>query len=125
MRSSRSTLRSFALLLALTGVLFRGLIPAGFMPSTLQAADRPALLVLCSHGQLDIQGTDDGDGGTGHSSFDQCPFGAATGPALPGSVTEFAFASVPGDAPAPSLTAPPYSGSIRLQPPARGPPLPS
>jgi hypothetical protein len=84
MKSSRSTLRSFALLLALTGVLFRGMIPAGFMPAVGTDAQAGAILALCSGGMLkSVAVSADPDGHPAAQAMDECPFAAASSPALP------------------------------------------
>jgi hypothetical protein len=121
MRSSRSTLRSLALLLALTGVLFRGLIPVGFMPSMLPAADHGVVLVFCNHGQLDVQSQ--GETGSDHSSTEQCPFGAATGPALLGAIGLYSFERPRVDIRPVQRIALRSPDFAHLQPPPRGPPV--
>jgi hypothetical protein len=121
MKSSRSTLRSLALLLALTGMLFRGLIPVGFMPSMLPATNHGAVLVFCNHGQLDVQSQ--GEGGSDHSSTEQCPFGAAIGPALLGAIGLFAFERPRVDTRPVLRIALRFPGFSHLQPPPRGPPV--
>jgi hypothetical protein len=62
--------------LLLVAIVFRALIPAGFMPS----ADRPFSLEICHAGSLALPAGSDHSGHPGHSShFDHCPFGSAPG----------------------------------------------
>jgi len=108
-----------ALWLAVAGVLFRGLIPAGLMPATAEAARHGSWLVLCTHGQT-VQQAHAGHGG---ASPGQCPFAAAASPAVPGSwlAPAFSFGGAeyhPGWGSIVNL-----GTSPRLQPPARAPPL--
>jgi hypothetical protein len=116
--------------LTLAAVLYRGLIPAGFMPASGEAAAHGALLVVCPHGDMvGMEGMSHQHGahehpgsGPGGTSLQQCPFGVAGAPALQGA----------------GLALPPGSGidgfrpqwealsrrdtSPAPQPPARGPP---
>jgi len=107
--------------LVLAGVLYRGLIPAGFMPASGEAARHGALLVLCTHGQLGTQGQ--GTGGPGGVSLEQCPFGAAAGPALPSVDTAFVFPPAPDHIRAERSALFNRGASPRLLPPARAPPI--
>lgn len=108
--------------LVLAAILYRGLIPAGFMP----AAGQPghgSLLVLCPHGDMAMHGHD--GKGPGSAGIEQCPFGAAAGPALTsGNLTvglaRLAAAFRPDWSPVAGRADQP-----RLQPPARGPPAAS
>ncbi|MDR3418029.1 MAG: hypothetical protein P4L83_17790 [Nevskia sp.] len=113
--------RVIAVWLALAGVLYRGLIPAGFMPASGEAARHGTLLALCSHGALHVHG---GDGAhAGYWSLDQCPFGAAAGPGLPAARMAW------DGAPPPRATPCPHYAHLRIEtaalrlPPARGPPI--
>ncbi|MBV8062573.1 MAG: hypothetical protein JOY51_03210 [Nevskia sp.] len=122
MSSTRSLRHQLIVCLILAGVLFRGMIPAGFMPATGEAARKGALLVLCLHGQLLAHGPDGGRQ-PGGLVLEQCPFGAAATPALPH--TPVAFHLPPDLAyarPAAAITAD-HAESPRLRPPARAPPL--
>lgn len=106
--------------LVLAAILYRGLIPAGFMPAVGQAAAHGSMLVLCPHGDMAMHGHD--GKGAGSAGIEQCPFGAAAGPALASGNSTFAPGSVaaafrPDWSPIPGFGAQP-----RLQPPARGPP---
>jgi len=109
--------------LILAGVLFRGLIPAGFMPATGEAAKRGQLLMLCTHGELAAHGH--GGGHSDGSTLEQCPFGAAAAPSLPGSAVAFHLPPALLYA-RPALASTAATGATpRLQPPARAPPLSS
>lgn len=118
-----STLRTAALWLALAGVLYRSLIPAGFMPAAGDAAHAGALLMLCPHGEFH------GSHGSpaaphppaGDHGVQLCPFGTAGASTLPG-----AAADVPVE-----LDAVPLPGgraehraalALVVPPPARAPP---
>lgn len=118
MRSSRSTLRSLALLLALTGVLFRGLIPAGFMPA--MSADAGSLLVLCSGGTL--RTAVDPDGAPAAQAMDECPFAAAASPGLPPAPLMLAVRREFGVSGPVAAGTPHLSAASRTRPPARAPP---
>ena len=120
MVSARKKRHWLVICLVLAGVLFRGLIPAGFMPASGEAARHGALLVICTHGELGLHGH--GGNGSGGASIEQCPFGAAAGPAVPSVKLAFSF---PPDLARfrPDWNAVLSHGtSPYLQPPARGPP---
>jgi len=107
--------------LVLAGVLYRGLIPPGFMPASGEAARHGALLVVCTHGQLGTHGQ--GAGSPGGASLEQCPFAAAAGPALPSINTAFFFPPAPDHVRADWSAISNRGGSPRLLPPARAPPV--
>jgi hypothetical protein len=119
--SSRSTRHLLVTCLVLAGVLLRGLIPAGFMPATGEAARHGALLMVCAHGQMAMH--DHGGKAPAGPSLEQCPFGAAAAPSLPGGAP--AFHLPPALAYAAPLALIPSGGGEppHLQPPPRGPPL--
>jgi len=107
--------------LVLAGVLYRGLIPAGFMPASGEAARDGAMLMICPHGMVGMH--EHGGNGSGGASIEQCPFGAAAGPALPGLKLVFTFAPGPAHF-RPDWSAVLNRGSMpHLHPPVRGPPL--
>jgi len=108
--------------LVLAGVIYRGLIPAGFMPASgSHVAGYNAFLVICRHGEMashDPSGTSS-DG----SSLEQCPFGAAAGPAAPSVKVVFSFAPVLAvNKPVWNIVSS-YHETPQLQPPVRGPPV--
>ena len=108
----------------LAAVLYRGLIPAGLMPASGAAAAHGAVLMICPHGDMVMPASHDHGGkGPGSGSIEQCPFGAAAGPAAPS--LRFAPNFGTGSAsnlPDRNIAVAPGS-SPRLQPPARGPPI--
>lgn len=107
--------------LVLAGVLYRGLIPAGFMPATTGGATRHGvLLVLCHHGEIAAHAQ--GANGSDVTSLDQCPFGAAAGPALPSVKIVFSFAPGLADFRQGWRAVLNRGASPQLQPPVRGPP---
>ncbi|MGH8460812.1 MAG: hypothetical protein ACRESS_04340 [Stenotrophobium sp.] len=109
--------------LVLASVFYRGLIPAGFMPSATGAATRHgALLVICHHGEFATHEQGANGSGAGTTSLDQCPFGAAAGPALPSVKIAFSFAPGLADFRLGWSAVLNRSASPQLQPPARGPP---
>jgi hypothetical protein len=118
--SSRSTRHLLVVCLVLAAVLYRGLIPAGFMPASGEAARHGALLMVCTHGELVLH--EHGGKAPAGPALEQCPFGAAAAPSLPGGALAFhlppalAYAAPAPPTPA-DRGAPPH-----LQPPARGPP---
>lgn len=124
MRSPRSNWRSLALLLALTGVLFRGLIPAGFMPAVGTAQPNGAILALCSGGLLKAAPATGGDpaGAPAAAASDECPFATAASPALPPDLPQLPPLPVAASAPLGDLSLPPAVAARDLPPPARGPP---
>jgi hypothetical protein len=105
----------------LAGIFYRGLIPSGFMPAFGEAARHGSLLVVCHHGET--RSHDHDGSGSGDVSLDQCPFGAAAGPAL--ASAEFAISFVNGPiAFRPGRSTADHRGvPRRLQPPARAPPM--
>jgi hypothetical protein len=123
MSSSRSTLRTFALLLALTGVLFRGLIPAGFMPALGADASGGAVLVLCSGGALkSAAAATDPHGHPAAQAMDDCPFAAASSPALPPALASLLPVLQADVEPIRQGEAARPSSHRHPLPPARGPP---
>ncbi len=122
MSSARSTRQLLVVCLILAGVLFRGLIPAGFMPATGEAAKHGALLMVCPHGEMAMHDHGGGKHADG-PSLEQCPFGAAGAPSLPS--TPVAFHLPPHLAFARPLrgAVPDRGAAPHLQPPARAPPL--
>lgn len=121
MSSVRSTRQLLVVCLVLAGVLFRGLIPAGFMPATGEAARHGALLMLCQHGELVAHGHGEGKH-PGGASLEQCPFGAAAAPSLPGAAPGFHLPPALAYAPPAPLTPSERGEPPHLQPPARAPP---
>lgn len=118
---TRSQRHLLVVCLVLAGVLFRGLIPAGFMPATGEAARRGELVMLCPHGTMDMggHGGKHGDG----PALEQCPFGAAAAPSLPGGALALHLPPAPAHVgPARDDTSRRID-SPRLLPPARAPPL--
>ena len=108
--------------LVLAAVLYRGLIPAGFMPAMGDAAHPGAQLVICPHGEMGMMHSHAGDGANG-DSVEQCPFGAAAGPALPSVQLVFLFDPGPLQARTDLRAVPNQGASPYLQPPVRGPPV--
>ena len=121
-RSSTAKRRHLPVIwLVLAGVLYRGLIPAGFMPATGEAARDGAMLMVCPHGMMGMH--EHGGNGSGGASIEQCPFGAAAGPAVPGVKLVFSFAQEAAHF-RPDWSAGLNRGSTpHLQPPVRGPPV--
>lgn len=85
------TLRSAALWLALAGMLYRSLVPAGFMPAAGEAVRAGMWLTLCPHGQLhDSRAAPAAPHQpAGDHGIQLCPFGTAAATALPGAVADF------------------------------------
>jgi hypothetical protein len=109
--------------LVLAAILYRGLIPAGFMPAVGEAAAHGGMVMLCPHGDMAMPGHD--GKGSGSASIEQCPFGAAVGPALTSETPTLALASLAA-AFRPEWSLIPNRGvQPHLQPPARGPPASS
>lgn len=120
MSLSRSTRHLLVVCLVLAGVLYRGLIPAGFMPASGEAARRGELLMLCPHGAMAMHGH--GGKHADGAPLEQCPFGAAAAPSLPGAAIAFHLPPALAYArPAPGPVAD-TAATPRLQPPARAPP---
>lgn len=118
MTAFRTHHRPFALWLALAAVLYRALIPAGFMPATAEQARQGAVLVLCSGGLLK-QSQEPGHPAA--HAYEQCAFAAAAAPALPPSVA--AAASFPAAFTVPAAAQPAAQSLPQLAlPPVRGPP---
>jgi hypothetical protein len=110
-----------AVCLVLASVLYRGIIPTGFMPATGEAVRHGTLLVVCPHGEMGMRGHD-GNGSHG-ASLEQCPFGAAAGPAVPSVKLVYPFTAVLAYF-RPDRAALLRHGSLpRLHPPARAPPI--
>ncbi len=106
--------------LVLASVLYRGLIPAGFMPATGEAAQHGAMLMVCPHGEMGMHAHD--GHGSGGASIEQCPFGAAAGPAVPGVKVAFSFSQDRFHF-RPDWAAVAHDGiAPQLLPPARAPP---
>ncbi len=121
MSSTRSLRHQLTICLILAAVLLRGLIPAGFMPASGEAARHGALLMLCFHGQLAAQPHGGGKHADG-APLEQCPFGAAAAPSLPGSAVAFHLPPALAYARPAFVLAAVRGDSPRLQPPARAPP---
>jgi hypothetical protein len=117
--STRATRQLLVTCLVLAGVLYRGLIPAGFMPATGEAARHGAILMVCPHGQMAMH--DHGGKAPAGPSLEQCPFGAAAAPSLPGGTIALHLPPALVYA-APAQLTPSDGGEPHLQPPARGPP---
>jgi hypothetical protein len=113
----RARLDLLVLLLVGASVLYRALIPAGFMPANLSAAQNGSLLMVCHHGDLDTH--EHGGDGSDDRSFEQCPFGAAMGPALLGNLYAIAL-----DVPSLSVVQVWDAESIAAAKPRLTPPLP-
>jgi hypothetical protein len=109
-----------AVWLAIASVLYRGLIPAGLMPASGEAARHGMLLVLCTHGELG--GKLPNGGHAGDSSLQQCPFGAAAGPALPSTASVGWVAAAQATLHLPFSQQQPRYSAYRALPPARAPP---
>jgi hypothetical protein len=122
MSPTRSLRHQLTVCLILAAVLFRGLIPAGFMPASGEAAKHGALLMLCFHGQLATQPHGGGKHADG-AALEQCPFGAAAAPSLPGTAAAFHLTPDLAYARPAFVSAAVHGDSSRLQPPARAPPL--
>lgn len=117
---SRQRSNRLVLWLVLTSVLSRALIPAGFMPNVHRWMHQGGLLVICPHGDLM---THKASGGAASTSEQQCPFGAAAGPALPSSNAVRMLATTP-DGLLVKLSVVNAEGTAsHLQPPPRGPPV--
>lgn len=123
-------LHSFALWLALAGVLLRASVPFGYMPGWLQAGGHgnASLLALCSAGEhsalasaaAPVAGSEDQDG-LGKLQAG-CAFALAAAAALPPSPpAPSAVFLAPVHAPLALRAAAPESATASL-PPARGPP---
>lgn len=120
-------IRSAAAWLALSAMLLRALVPAGWMP----AASGGAFLVLCTANGLvqvlDAQ-PDSATGGSPASHLPAadgtCPFGATAVPALPGAPAPVADFAMHHEAPAPG-SRPAFAGFPPTGSHApRAPPLP-
>ena len=116
-------------LLILSALLFRSLIPTGFMPATGPSARHGAMLMLCPHGAMGMEsathGHDTGNGkNPAHPTLEQCPFGAAMGPAVHGAGAPLAlsFPTVAARFQPDWTSVPGHHNPPHLQPPARGPP---
>jgi hypothetical protein len=115
----RNRRQQFALWLALAAVFYRALIPAGFMPGTMQQARDGAVLVLCSGGALKAA---DRQPAAPHF-YVNCDFAAAAASAPP---PELAPIALPAFAPVPPPAVALRRSGLNqpaLPPPARGPPL--
>jgi hypothetical protein len=112
----------FVLWLALAGLLYRALIPAGFMPGNSAQAQAGAVMVMCPGGMLMPAG-DMAPGQPQAHAYSQCPFAEAAGPVLPPALPVLP----PAPAPATPLPARQTPASplrfTRVRPPARAPPL--
>jgi hypothetical protein len=135
MRPTRKQRHFWMVWLVLLGVLYRGLIPAGFMPAAGEAAAHGALFVICPHGEMGMSMAGmqmpgmpmdmhrHAGSSPSASSLEQCPFGAAAVPALPSLKTAFYFPPVLAH------SRPGWNATLsrqvspRLQPPARAPPV--
>ncbi len=109
-----------AIWLVMASVLYRGLIPVGFMPATGEARRHGAVLMVCPHGQFSGHGA--GGGHAGDSSLQQCPFGAAAAPAIPNLKAVHFFAPLPVPRRADAAGMDVASATHWLLPPARAPP---
>jgi hypothetical protein len=117
----RQPSRQFALWLALAAVLLRALLPQGFMLE--RAAGEPRIgLAICYASPLARLRADHGTPG-GTQAHADCAFAAASGPALPSAVS--LSGGVAGRQPfASGWVAVLNPGTaLRVQPPARAPPL--
>jgi hypothetical protein len=119
MRRSPSFSRALLLWLALSAIVYRGLIPAGFMP--VFAGDGAGVgLALCSGGAL--VRSDRGKDGGKTAVMEQCAYAAASVPVVP--------AAAPAQVPAQAVALPvqianaatPRLAPTYSLPPARGPP---
>ncbi|MGH8456246.1 MAG: hypothetical protein ACRETW_00510 [Stenotrophobium sp.] len=105
--------------LALAALLYRALIPAGFMPS-FKGDGQGVSIAFCVGGKLKI--LTDGDGAPANHVASECAFAMAVVPVLPASTAVFVphrHAPTVLVAAATNLT---VSRSITPQPPVRGPP---
>ncbi len=110
-----------AVCLVLASVFYRGMIPVGFMPANGEAARHGTLLVVCPHGEMGMHGH--GGNGSRGASLEQCPFGAAAGPAVPSVKQVYPFTASLAYF-RPDRVAPFHHGtSPHLHPPARAPPI--
>jgi hypothetical protein len=115
----RRRYRHYAAVLALAGMLLRGLLPAGFMLPDAAQARAGAPLVLCSGGALQA---DRGAGSAHDGAVHACAFALAAAPALAAAAPAPAFFA-PAFAPAPASAAARVAARTTLLPPARGPPI--
>ena len=120
MSSLRKHRHFLVVCLVLAAVLYRGLIPAGFMPATAEMASHGTLLVICPHGEMGMHGH--AGSGSGGASLEQCPFGAAAGPALPSVKLALSFDSDAFQFRPDWRTTAARGDSPHLLPPARAPP---
>lgn len=128
-----SHVRRFALLMAVAGVLLRGLIPPGFMPGWTGELEGQARswLAICPAGELQAllpRGHHHHHHGADHSRHQlseahlSCPFAAAAAPALPSSPFTSVFAPTVADAGIAAVVTSAVFVFPRLRPPARAPP---
>lgn len=114
---SRRLHRPLVFWLIAAALLWRGLVPAGFMP-VVGGADGSGLhFALCSGGTLVPA---DGDNGT--SVTHVCPFAAAEIPALPGLSLHLPLSLPRMESPASVAAITPPSLNRPRRPPVRGPP---
>ena len=118
-----AALHRCTLLLALLGVLYRGLIPAGFMPAVPAEAQRGAWLALCSGGTLKSLAAPGQPQAPAAHAYAECAFALAAVPALPAAAVR---PTLPDSAPAETIAARSSSivpAPLCARPPVRGPPL--
>jgi hypothetical protein len=121
MSSLRKRRRLSTICLVLAAIVYRGLIPAGFMPAAGEAMRHGTIFVVCPHGEMGMHGH--GGKGSASPTVEQCPFGAAAGPAVVSAGALFR-SLLPERAPfRPEWNVVlSHAGQQHLQPPARAPP---
>lgn len=111
----------FTIWLALAGLVYRALIPSGFMPASGAQAQTGAVMVMCPGGML-MPAEPDAKGKPQAFHYAQCPFAVAIAPALPSVlVLPPALAALYAAMPAPGLLSA-LPAPAHTHPPARGPP---
>ena len=114
--------KQFALWLALAGLLYRALIPAGFMPASHAQAQTGAVMVMCPGGMMMPAG-DMEQGKPQAHAYAQCAFAEAAGPVLPPALPVLPPAPLPSALLPARHTLDSPLRLTRIRPPARAPPL--
>jgi hypothetical protein len=113
--------RQSVICLVLAAILYRGLIPPGFMPAGGEAMRHGTMLVLCPHGEMGMH--EHGGKGSATAPLEQCPFGAAAGPAIVSAKLSLPFSpEMAPFRPEPDMAVD-HRSQRHLQPPARAPPV--